>query len=173
MTQDNDIDNLARIPLFAIFEESALRKIAFSAESRVLRTGETLFRRGEESDGGFVLTMGSLGLFRREDDPAPAHVLRPWALIGETALVAPSARPASARAMEPATLLRISRALIHDILEQHPDTAARARNFFRDRLVDFTRNAAASLSHPEGSAFTLRGEKTQAPPSTPKDSGLD
>jgi len=145
MTLDDDIDNLTRIPLFAIFETGALRNLAFASETRLLRAGEVLFRRGEESDGGFILTMGSIGLATRDDGREPAHVLRPWAVLGEMALVAPSLRPATARALEPTTVLKIGRATFHQILEQHPGTAARARDFFRERLVDFARNAAAGL----------------------------
>jgi CRP-like cAMP-binding protein len=146
MTLDDDIDNLTRIPLFAIFETGALRMLAFSSETRLLRAGDALFRRGDESDGGYILTMGSVGLVSHDDGRAPAYVLRPWALIGEMALVVPSLRPATARALEPTTVLKIGRTMFHQILEQHPATAARARDFFRDRLVDFARNAAAGLA---------------------------
>ena len=149
MTLDDDIDNLTRIPLFAIFETGALRMVAFSSETRLLRAGDNLFRRGEESDGGYILTMGAVALSTHDDGRPPSHVLRPWALIGETALVAPSLRPVTARAFEPTTVLKIGRTLFHQILEQHPVTAARARDFFRERLVDFTRNAAISLGSGE------------------------
>ncbi|WP_036286304.1 cyclic nucleotide-binding domain-containing protein [Methylocystis sp. ATCC 49242] len=145
MTLDDDISNLTRIPLFAIFEAGALRMLAFSSETRLMRAGDTLFRRGEPSDGGFILTMGTIALDPYDDGRPAARFVRPWALIGETALVAPSLRPVTAVAREPATVLRISRALFHQILEQHPVTAARTRDFFRERLVDFTRGVAASV----------------------------
>lgn len=145
MTLDDDIANLTRIPLFAIFEPGALRMLAFSSETRLLRAGDALFLKGQESDGGFILTMGSVGLSRDDDGRPPAHVLHPWALIGEMALVAPSIRPVTALALEPTTVLKITRALFHQILEQHPGTAARTRDFFRERLVDFTRNAVSEF----------------------------
>jgi CRP-like cAMP-binding protein len=145
MTQDDDIDNLTRIPLFAIFEPNALRMLAFSSETRLLRAGDALFRRGEESDGGYILAMGAVSLLPGDDARPPAQILRPWALIGETALVAPSLRPVTAKALEPTTVLKVSRALFHQILERHPATATRVRDFFRDRLVEFTRHAAAGL----------------------------
>ncbi len=141
MTLDDELDNLRRIPLFTIFEVGALQMVALASETRLFRAGDLLFQRGEESDGGFILMLGAIGLSRNE--ARPARVVRPWALIGETALVAPSLRPVAARALEPSTALKIRRALFHQILEQHPVTAARARDFFRDRLVDFTRRAAS------------------------------
>lgn len=149
MALDEDIDNLTRIPLFAIFEPDALRMLALSSETRVLRAGDVLFRRGENSDGGYILAAGSVALTTQDDGRPPLHVLRPWALIGEMALLAPSRRPVTAQAREPTAVLKISRALFHRILEQHPLTAARVRDFFRDRLLDFTRNAAAGLASGE------------------------
>jgi CRP-like cAMP-binding protein len=150
MTLEDDIDNLTRIPLFSIFEPNALRMLAFSAETRLLRAGDVLFRRGEISDGGYVLTMGSMALDPHDDGRPQATIVRPWTLIGETALVAPSTRPAAAIAREPATVLRILRPLFHLILEQHPATAARVRDFFRQRLLDFVHNAGV-----EASAFDI------------------
>lgn len=142
MTLHDEIDNLRRIPLFAVFEIGALQMLAFAAETRLLRSGDLLFQRGEESDGGFILMLGSIALTTREAS-LPAHVLQPWALIGEMALVASCLRPVTARAMEPSTVLKIRRPLFHQILEQYPLTAARARELFRERLVDFTRKAAS------------------------------
>jgi CRP-like cAMP-binding protein len=40
-------------------------------------------------------------------------------------------------------VLKVPRALFHQILEQHPATAARVRDFLRDRLLAFARQAAA------------------------------
>ncbi|MEF3367992.1 cyclic nucleotide-binding domain-containing protein [Methylocystis sp. 9N] len=142
MTLDDDIDNLVRIPLFALFEPNALRTLAISAETRLLRAGDILFRRGDASDGGYVLTMGSIAIDPYDDGRPATQILYPWTLIGETALVSPSIRPASATAREPTTALKIGRPLFHMILEQHPTTAARLRDLFRERLVEFTRDAA-------------------------------
>jgi CRP-like cAMP-binding protein len=144
MALDQDIDNIARIPLFAIFEENALRMVAFSSETRLLRAGDALFRRGEPSDGGYILSAGSVALLLHDDGRPAEHVLRPWAILGETALVAQTIHPATAVAREPTTILKLSRGVFHQILEQHPLTAARLRDFVRDRLIDFTRNAAAA-----------------------------
>lgn len=146
MAIDNDIDNLTRIPLFAVFEPGALRMLAFSSETRLLRAGDTLFRRGEASDSGYILTAGSIAMEPDDETPRGAHIVRPLALIGETALVTASTRSATAMALEPTTVLKIGRPLFHKILEQHPQTAARAREFFRDRLLEFTRSAAAAVA---------------------------
>lgn len=148
MTLDDDIENLGRIPLFATFEPAALRMLAFSAETRLLHPGDVLFRRGETSDCGFILTMGAIGLDPGDGSP-PESTLAPWTLIGETALVTPTRRPATAVAKEPSTVLRVGRALFLRIVEQHPATAARAREYFRVRLVDFARTISAAVEQPQ------------------------
>lgn len=146
MTLDDDTDNLTRIALFSIFEPNALRMLASSAETRMLRAGEALFRRGELSDGGYVLTTGTIALYPHDDGRPQAMIVRPWTLIGETALIAPSTRPVAAIAREPATTLKVLRPLFHLILEQHPTTAARVRDFFRQRLLDFVHDAGREAS---------------------------
>lgn len=146
MTPDDAIENLARIPLFAIFEPNALHMLARSTDARLLRTGEVLFQRGETSDGGYVLAAGSIALDLHNGGRPPSIVVRPWTLIGEAALIAPSTRPATAIARETTMALKILRPLFHLILEQHPATAARVRELFRRRLLEFIRNAGVEAS---------------------------
>ncbi len=141
---DDEIENLRRIPLFAVFEPDALQRLAFSLETRLLRADDILFRQGEESDGGSILILGSVGLSTKGEQNV-AHVIRPWALIGEMALIAPSRRPVTAHALEPSTVLKITRPFFHQLLEEHPRTAAQVREFFRERLMRFTRHAASGL----------------------------
>lgn len=145
MTLDDEIENLRGIPLFAALEPAAVQALAYSLETRLLRAGELLFQQGEDSDGGFVLILGAIGL-STNGDPQVSHVIRPWALIGEMALVAPSRRPVTARALEPSTVLKITRPFFHQLLEQLPETATQVREFFRDRLMAFTRHAASGLA---------------------------
>lgn len=139
MALDDDIGNLRRIPLFEDFETEALRLLAFSAETKLLRAGDALFRRGEPSDCGFILTSGSIALERRDDGRPAEKIVRPFALLGEIALITTTTRPATAIAREPATVLRITRALFHRILEEYPGTAARVRRRFAARLAEFAR----------------------------------
>lgn len=139
MALDDDIGNLRRIPLFEDFETEALRLLAFSAETKLLRAGDALFRRGEPSDGGFILTSGSIALEKRDDGRPADKIVRPFALLGETALITATTRPITAIAREPATILKVTRALFHRILEEYPGTAARVRRRLAARLDDFAR----------------------------------
>src|SRR5580700_10382931 len=87
MGLEDDIRKLARIPAFAGIETEALRLIAFSAETRILRAGDVLFRRDEASNDGFVVLAGSIAMDASGDGAATARIIRPPALIGDLALL--------------------------------------------------------------------------------------
>ncbi len=75
-------------------------------------------------------------LWRSTTTERPADkVLRPFALIGETALITETTRPVTAMAREPATILKITRALFLRILEEFPTTATRVRARVATRLT--------------------------------------
>lgn len=140
MALDDDIANLRRIPLLEDFETEALRLLTFSAETKLLRAGDLLFRRGEPSDGGFILMNGSIALEKSDDGRPAEKILRPLTLIGETALIAETIRPVSAIAREPSTVLKITRALFHRILEEYPSTALRVRRRLAARLEQLAKD---------------------------------
>ena len=71
MALEDDIANLRRIALFEDFETEALRLLVFGSETKLLRAGDALFRRGEPSDGGYILTGGSIALEKRDDGRPP------------------------------------------------------------------------------------------------------
>jgi CRP-like cAMP-binding protein len=144
MATDTDV---WRIAVFAAFEPAALQELMAGAVPRLLRAGETLFRRGEEADGGFLLVEGAI-LLVTPDASKQEKILRPVTLLGEVAMIAPTTRPVTAIAREPSTVLAISRSLFCGTLEAHPVTAGRVRSLFKNRLAQFS----AGLSFPAESA---------------------
>jgi CRP-like cAMP-binding protein len=139
MAVEEDLHGLRLIPLFQAFEPDALRLLAFGTEEQLLRAGDALFRRGETSDGGYILTSGSIALETHDDGRPPEKILQPFALIGEIALMAATTRPVTAIAREPAKVLKARRALFHQVLEQYPLTAARVRTFLSRQLKEFAK----------------------------------
>jgi CRP-like cAMP-binding protein len=134
MALDQEILRLQANPTLALFDEEALRLIAFSSETRLLRGGDTLFSEGEPSDGGYYVVSGTLLLEDSEKEEAHG----PGALIGESALFVETERPATAKAQGPTTVRRIPRHLMRRILEEYPDTAARLRAHLQGRIGDIT-----------------------------------
>ena len=72
MALDGTIAVLRRAPVIGLFEDDALRVIANVADARRLRQGEVLFRQGDRTDGGYVVTAGSIAVGREGDDKEAA-----------------------------------------------------------------------------------------------------
>jgi CRP-like cAMP-binding protein len=140
MALGREIDDLLAIEVFAVMEDAALRELLFGADTRLLRAGDMLFRRGETADGGYLLTKGSIAVEAGEPGRPADHIVHPIALLGESAMIATTERPATAFAREPSTVLKIPRTLFHRVLEAHPQTALWVRQFFQERLKDFVDN---------------------------------
>jgi CRP-like cAMP-binding protein len=125
---------LARVPMLGSMERDALRLLAFAAETRQLRAGDTLFRKGETSDCGYVVARGAIALV--EDDAHTADaVVGAGSLIGELALITETKRPATAIAREPTTVLRLSRPMFRRTLEEYPQLAQRLAADLRHRVT--------------------------------------
>ncbi|MGL4494875.1 MAG: cyclic nucleotide-binding domain-containing protein [Beijerinckiaceae bacterium] len=134
MTLDATVALLARVPPLTRLEREALRLIAFSADLRRLRAGDVLFRKGERSHGAALVMSGAIAL-AAEDDGGPAvEIVRPGALIGEMALIAPTEHPAQALAREDSEVLVISRVLFRRVLDEYPQCAALIHADYAERL---------------------------------------
>jgi CRP-like cAMP-binding protein len=124
MALDDDIAALNRAPLLGLLETDAIRLIAFAAETRNLRAGEVLFRKGERADGAYVVLRGAVALDAREDGSPVAFVAEAGAVIGQTALFLRNPRPATATAREPSAVMRVSPTLVRRVLEEYPRAAS-------------------------------------------------
>lgn len=122
MALQRDMDVLAGAPLFSLLDGPAQRLLAFAAETRVLQDGEVLFRKGERSDGGYVVMDGAVAL--DAGDGSPAFLAEPGAVIGRTALFVPTTRPATATATARSAVMRVSQRLMRRVLEEFPSAAA-------------------------------------------------
>lgn len=132
MALHDTVRAMASVPALAALDPEALRLIAFSAETRILRAGDVLFDEGDPSDCGYVVLSGTIALTAAG---GPAALAGPATLIGEAAMIAETLRPAAARAREPSSVLKISRALFHRVLSEYPDGAARVRRIVAERLL--------------------------------------
>ena len=123
MAIDDDISALAKAPLFGLLEIDAIRLIAFAAESRALKAGDVLFRKGDKADGAYVVIRGAVALDGRDDGSPATFIAETGALIGQTALFLRATRPATAVAREASVVMRISPTLVRRVLEEYPKAA--------------------------------------------------
>jgi CRP-like cAMP-binding protein len=124
---EDDIAFFERVPTLRMLGRTALRILAIGAESRYVHDGEALFKAGETADCGYVIQEGSLALKAPGLGRAPEVVAGPGTLLGELALIAETKRPADAIALEPSTVIRISRTLFLKMLEGYPEAAYKLR----------------------------------------------
>jgi len=122
MAFDTDIAVLAGAPLFNLLDRQPLRLLAFAAETRILQGGDVLFRKGDRSDGGYVVTNGAIAL--DPGDGSPAFVAEPGAVISQTAFFIRVTHPATATACARSVVMRISPTLMRQVLEEFPSAAA-------------------------------------------------
>lgn len=135
MALDDDIRFLRRIATFRVLGPDALRVLAISAEKIHLRAGDVLFEEGEPADGAYAIIAGGLRLRRASDKPLEEPVIiGEGALIGESALMVETTRPASAIAVQPASLYKISRGVFMRMLESDVEAAISLREMIARRV---------------------------------------
>lgn len=116
---------LEALPSLGRLEHEALHVLAFSAEEQKLGEGQELFRRDAQADGGYLILTGGIVLKRHGGDAG--ENFGPGALLGESALIAETTRPATAVATAASQVLFLPRALVRKVLDAHPDSAQALR----------------------------------------------
>lgn len=132
----DDITFLERVPTLSLLGRQALRILAIGAETRYIHSGEVLFKRGEEADGAYVIQDGR---FKLSSNDGNELTVGPCTLLGEVALFSETRRPATAKALEPSTVLRIPRFLFVRMLDSFPEAARKLREILAARLDQATR----------------------------------
>jgi CRP-like cAMP-binding protein len=149
VTIEDDIAFFERVPTLSLLGRAALRILAIGAESRFVHAGEVLFYAGDAADSAYVIQEGSFALLpHRAEGEAEEIVAGRGTLLGELAMITPTKRLATATALEPTTVIRISRGLFLKMLEGYPETAQKLRDAMAARTDQWTRemdNVRANL----------------------------
>jgi CRP-like cAMP-binding protein len=140
MSIDDDIAFFETVPTLSLLSRAALRILAIGTESRFVPSGEVLFHAGDAADSAYAIREGSFALMADHDDGEAREIVAgPRTLLSELALLTPTTRLATATALEPATVIRISRGLFLKMLEGYPQTARRLRDAMAARTDQWTR----------------------------------
>lgn len=125
MALNDDIRALSGVELFREFTQDQLRLLAFGAETLTLSAGKLLYREDQPAESGFVVTRGTVVLFREIDGERRVVMeASEGTLLGAMALIAQTMRPTSAVAGTDCDVLRVNRTLFRRILVEYPETAA-------------------------------------------------
>jgi CRP-like cAMP-binding protein len=137
MTIEDDIAFLETILLLRRLGPSALRILAIGAEGYRLERGQVLFTAGDAADCAYAIQEGSFAL---KPEREAEIIAGPGTLLGESALLAETTRPATATAREPSAVLRISRTMFRKMLEGYPEAAHRLREVIAARADQWARD---------------------------------
>lgn len=120
------IVRLRALPMFAGLGEQALQAVAERTVVRRLGAGQTLFRRGEDCHGLYVVLSGAIQIYR--SSPADGreqllHVQAQGQSVAEVPLFDGGPYPASARALAESEVLFLPRAAFEWLYLHHPELA--------------------------------------------------
>ena len=140
MSIEDDVAFFEQVPALALLGRPALRNLAIGAESQHLQNGVILFYAGDPADGGYIIQAGSILLQPGTPTASIGEITAgPGTLLGELALLTETVRPATATALEPATVVRMSRSLFLKTLEGYPTAARKLRDIMATRVDQWTR----------------------------------
>ncbi len=116
-------DLLARTEFFAEVPAAALATIAASCSQRHLVRGDVLFREGDTADSMYLVQTGRLAIVIVNDfdqRETVVSLMESDDLFGELPLLDGSPRSATARSLEPSTVLTIPFAPVAAAFDAHP-----------------------------------------------------
>jgi len=147
MALTDDINLLSQLPLFKDMNEDQLRLIAFGADRRMIAAGQMLFRQGSPAESAYVVISGGLELSSTSSDgmQRTEAIAGPGTMISELALVTLVERKFTAVAREDTSIIRITRALFHRLIEEYPAAARLIENRIRDNLAELAAKAASQF----------------------------
>ncbi len=122
MRADKAASVLAATDLFRDIDADGLDAIVERSIARRYQKGDFVFHEGDQGDTLFVLAEGMVKVFvtSEDGDEMVLATLRPPETFGELAVIDEGPRSASAKAMEPTTLLAFTRATFLHLLQEHP-----------------------------------------------------
>lgn len=122
MNQDRIAAILCRARIFNALDPAALDRMAPEVITRTHRKGDLIFSQGDPGMALYVVAAGmvKISLESTRGDEMILATLRPPELFGELAVIDEGPRTASARALEPTTLLAVTRPVFLRMLRENP-----------------------------------------------------
>jgi rhodanese-related sulfurtransferase len=120
---ENDLDILAKSPVFKELPRDALEAIAGVVESRTVPAKTMIFKEGDPGDALYIVRSGSVRIFRK--NPQGIHldisIKGSGETFGEMALLTGEPRSADAETIGEAQLMVLSNEQLDKILRDFPD----------------------------------------------------
>jgi len=130
---DEEEKELPEIPLFSDLDPEAFAQMVNRLVPRNLAEGETLFNEGDPGDSIFIITSGSVKVWRGSHTLA---VLNEGTFFGEGAFFSEQPRNANVTAAVDSELLEIRREDTKDLMSRYSGIADALMTFYRRRILD-------------------------------------
>ncbi len=115
---------LLKSPLFQNLDEQERAQILICGQMRKFKSGEYVFKEGDQGDGMFVVVKGAVRISKQSPTGEEAlAVLEPHAFFGEMALIDFAPRAADAIAHEESELFFIPLKELRGLIEAHHQLA--------------------------------------------------
>jgi len=124
-----------------------LTAVLMMTEPRTVAQRDWLFRRGDASDGVWLMEEGFVNVYADMDDASPRlAAFGPGQFVGEMSLVDGKPRSASVRAEVPVRALLLSAEALASLLEHRPDAAMKVMQNLARELSLRVRSTSALLA---------------------------
>ena len=151
-----EVEVLARIPLFAGLSRARLKLLSFASERFSYDDGEEVFHQGDPGDKAFLIVEGAADVvLDTAEGPRTLVTLKRGALFGELALLCDAPRSASIIAAGSLSLMSISKELFLKLIAEDAEMSARVTRSVAEHLERTTRDL--------GIATAIRDSLTNLP----------
>lgn len=106
--------------LFKGVSQRFITKIANNSEEESYKKNSMIFKTGEKASHFFVLVEGGIDISLGKKESAHMSVTKPGEIFGWSALVEPYVYTANARATKDTKIIKISRDLVEQAINEHP-----------------------------------------------------
>ena len=128
---------LQSVPIFSEVHEDTLNALVTAAEVKELVRGDVLFNEGDEPNSLHIVLSGRIAIVmisEVDDRESVVALMDSGELFGELGLLDSGARSATARAIEPTSILEIRYDQVRKIFDEQPDLVWAAARMLAQRL---------------------------------------
>jgi CRP/FNR family transcriptional regulator len=131
---------LRQVPLFSSLDKEALGALVGACPSRAMVVGEQVFAPAQPAESFYVILAGKVKVYMisAKGDEQILHLYGPGQTFGEAAMWAGGRYPAYAEAIEPVTLLVVSRAVLKGLIAKNADLALAMLAGLSSKLREFS-----------------------------------
>src|SRR4029077_8921593 len=156
-----NVETLRQVPLFESLDDEAAHELCELLDSLDCKSGEVLFRAGDEGDAMYIIEEGKVRIFVRakDGDEVTLTELQRGDFFGEMVLLDGKPRSADARVAEDARLAVLSREHFLSFTRSNPNVALEMLTALANRLRQtdelLRHTATRNVNVEEAARFTL------------------